>query len=216
MCMHIVDAAAAATAARCRYSGPCLPFATLPRLPWRCNSPAHGQPKLFFFFQQFVVVVAAAAAVAAALVASEMCAKAMCWKPNACACCMQRAHTHTGRQTDSLSSSARSLTSPQTNEIVRPATTSTTTTTTTTHLQLHTTTDNAHCQWGIVGRSGDRSDDSRMLIKASITGLTQAQSDASAGKTIPPSKPPGIKLNCLRSWLYIYTTQQINNRYVYL
>lgn len=42
---------------------------------------------------------------------------------------MQRAHTHT--QTDGLAQlCARSLTSPQTNEIVRPATT------TTTHLQL--------------------------------------------------------------------------------
>lgn len=210
MCMHIVDAAAAATAATCRYSGPCLPFATLPRLPWRCNSPAHGQPKLFFFFQQFVVVVAAAAA---ALVASEMCAKAMCWKPNACACCIQRAHTHTDthRQTNRLAQlCARSLTSPQTNEIVRPATTSTTTTTT--HLQLHTTTDNAHCQWGIVGRSGDRSDDSRMLIKASITGLTQAQSDASAGKTIPPSKPlpsPLLESNWIVS-AHDYTYTQHN------
>lgn len=60
---------------------------------------------------------------------------------------MQRAHTH--KQTDRLAQlCARSLTSPQTNEIVRPATTSTTTTTTHLQLQQQTTHIVSGALWG--------------------------------------------------------------------
>lgn len=205
MCIHIVDAA---TAARCRYSRPPSPTPDFPASPDAVTPPPMGNQSCFSFYNNLWSLLPPLLLLLLHLWQVK-CVLKQCVESQMLALAACNAHTHTNRQTDSLSSARvhwhrRRLMKLSGLQQQRR---------TCNYNNRQRTLSVGHC--GAIGRSGDRSDDSRMLIKASITGFTQAQSDASAGKTVPPS--PLWESNWIVSaHNYIYTRQQINNRYVNL